>query len=210
MNLIDADVERYLEDLLPARDSVLAEMEAYAGENRVPIIGPLCGRLLHQMARLIGARRVFECGSAIGYSTTWFARALPDDGVVYYTDGDPQNAERARQYLGRAGVLGKVQVLVGDARDLIGQVAGEFDVVLIDVDKHQYPEMLEKAAHRVRRGGLLIADNVLWSGRVAQPLKPDDAPTAGIVTFNSTVYGDARFFPVIVPLRDGVAVCLRV
>lgn len=210
MQWMDQGVSRYLTELLPPRPAVLAEMEEYAHQHHVPIIGPLCGRLLQQLAMLVGAKRVFECGSAIGYSTLWFANALPADGVVYYTDGSAANAERARGYLARAGALDKVRLLTGDARELIGEVPGDFDIVLIDVDKDQYPEMLAKAAGRVRKGGLLIADNVLWDGKVAEPVLPGDHATAGILAHNRSLYADHRFFPVIIPLRDGVSVSLRV
>ncbi|HET7840325.1 MAG TPA: O-methyltransferase, partial [Terriglobia bacterium] len=104
-SIVEAKTEKYLNDLLPRREAVLGEMERYAAQHGVPIVGPACGRVLYQLARLAGARRVFEMGSAIGYSTLWLARAVGPKGLVYYTDGDPANAERARAYLRRARVL---------------------------------------------------------------------------------------------------------
>src|SRR5215831_16828104 len=128
-------VENYMRDLLPSRDPVLAEMEEFARLHRVPIVGPMVGRFLYQLARFVDAARVFEMGSAIGYSTIWFARALKPGGKVYYTDGSQDNAARARQYIKRTGVTDRVEILVGNALELIDRVEGEFDIVFNDVDK---------------------------------------------------------------------------
>jgi predicted O-methyltransferase YrrM len=204
--ITEAKTDKYIYSLLPARDGVMREMERYAAQNHVPIIGPACGRLLHQLARLIRARRVFEMGSAIGYSTLWLARAVGERGRVFYTDGDPANARRAERYLERAGVLGRVRVLVGDALHLLDSTEGQFDLIFNDVNKTQYPEVFRRAVPRVRVGGLFIADNVLWSGRVARP-SPKDADTRAIRKFDRLIYRSPKLFTTIVPLRDGFAVC---
>src|SRR5436190_20485946 len=107
-------VDAYIKDLQPARDPVLAEMEALAAQNRIPIVGPVVGTLLSQLAKLAGATRVFELGSAIGYSTVWLARAVGPAGKVYYTDGDERNAKLADDFLKRAGVRDRVEIFVGD------------------------------------------------------------------------------------------------
>lgn len=205
--IVDKSVEAYMDSLLPKRDAVLASMEKYAKQHDVPIIGPACGRLLYLMAQIAGAKRIFEMGSAIGYSTIWFAQAVGPEGEVYFTDGDPANAARARENFERAGVQGRIRVLTGDALELIGTVTGDFDIILIDIDKHQYPAALQKAVPRLRSGGLLITDNVLWSGRVTKPAK--DPQTRGIQQFNKKTYTSKELFPVIVPLRDGVTVCRK-
>lgn len=207
MTFIADDVARYLDALLPPRDEVLSEQEQVARQRRIPIVGPAVGRLLYQLARLIRAERVFEMGSAIGYSTIWLARAIPARGVVYYTDGDPKNAREAEDYLQRAGVADRVKILVGDALDLIDQVEGEFDLVFTDVEKHQYPAAFTRARSRIRRGGLFVADNVLWSGRVARG--DTDPATEGIREFNRLIYSAPDFFTTIIPLRDGVSVSLK-
>ncbi len=211
MNEITAQgIDEYMYGLLPPRDAVVAEMEDFAAKNRVPIVGPAVGRLLYQLARSINAGRVFEMGSAIGYSTIWWARALKDGGgKVYYTDGSPENAAKAEDYLKRAGVRDRVEILVGNSLELIDQVEGKFDVVFNDVDKHYYPDVYRKVADRVRVGGLLVADNVLWHGRVIDKSR-DDRDTAGIRSFNQMLYADERYCATIIPLRDGVAVGLRV
>lgn len=202
-------VERYINALLPRRDAVLGEMELLALREHIPIIGPACSRLLALLAQVSGARRIFEMGSAIGYSTIWLARAAGPRARVYYTDSDPKNLVRARDFLRRAGVLGRVEMLLGDAIASLRRTPGTFDMIFIDVDKHQYPAALRLALARLRRGGLLVTDNVLWSGRVARKALPGDKFTRGIQQFNRSVYADRKLFPVIVPLRDGVAVCRK-
>jgi caffeoyl-CoA O-methyltransferase len=202
-------VEKYMHELLHPRDAVLAEMEDEAARNRIPIVGPAVGQLFYQLALLNNAGRVFEMGSAIGYSTIWWARGLKTGGTVYYSDGDSANAAKADDYLKRAGVRDRVKILVGNSLDLIDQVEGEFDIIFNDVDKHYYPEVFRKAAGRVRVGGLLVTDNVLWSGRVADS-SVTDTDTEGVRLFNQMLYSDERYCPAIIPLRDGVAVGLRV
>jgi predicted O-methyltransferase YrrM len=202
-------VEEYMQGLIPPRDAVLEEMEDFAKKNGVPIVGPLVGRVLYQLARLADAGRIFEMGSAIGYSTIWFARALRPGGKVYYTDASASNASRANDYAQRAGLGDRIEILTGNSLELIDQVEGEFDVIFNDVDKHFYPEVHRKAAGRVRVGGLFVTDNVLWSGRVADPSVNDD-DTQGVRSFNKLLFADDRYYSTVVPLRDGLTVGLRV
>jgi len=206
--IVSPDLDRYILDLVPVRDTVIAEMEAYAKEHDVPIVGPAVATLLEILARSIGASRVFEMGSAIGYSTAFFARAVGRGGQVVYTDGSPDNAERARGYLERIDVADRVVIRVGDAVASLEATTGYFDVIFIDVDKDGYPAALQAAAPRVRRGGYLVADNVLWSGKVVNP-EVRDAATEGIRVFNRTLFSLQEFRSVIVPLRDGVAIARR-
>jgi predicted O-methyltransferase YrrM len=207
--ILEAKTDRYLNSLLPGRDAVLRAMERYATRHNVPIVGPACGRVLYQLARLVGARHVFEMGSAIGYSTLWLARAAGPKGIVYYTDGDAANARRAEAYLKKAGVLGSVRILVGDALELLDATEGQFDLIFNDVDKRQYPEVFRRAVDRVRIGGLLVTDNVLWYGRAARPAKAADGETRSIQKFNRLIYRSPKLFTTIIPLRDGLAVCSR-
>ena len=200
-------VEKYLYGVLPERDPTLAAMEAEAARRDIPIVGPAVGRLLYQYARLIGAKTVFEMGSAIGYSTIWWARAVGERGRVFYTDGSRQNADEARRYFQQAGVSERIEVKVGDALEILSEQKQAFDVIFCDVDKEDYPRAFKLAVPRVRRGGLFLADNALWSGKVAGA-KPD-ATTRAIVEFNRLLYGSQELFTTIVPLRDGVAVAMK-
>jgi caffeoyl-CoA O-methyltransferase len=203
-NIVEKAIERYMNGILPRRDSVLAEMELRARRERIPIIGPAVGRLLALLVEMTGARRIFEMGSAIGYSTIWLARAAGPRAEVHYTDGDPARARDAQAYFRRAGVAKRIRVHVGDAVDLLGKTKGPFDLIFNDVDKHQYPAAFRKALPRLRRGGLLITDNSLWSGRVVG--RAADADTRGVREFNRLSYSSQDLLSVIVPLRDGVMV----
>jgi predicted O-methyltransferase YrrM len=203
-------VEDYLYSLLPPSDDVLAEMEQLAAQQKIPIVGPAVGRILQQLAMMIGARTVFEMGSAIGYSTIWWARAVGDGGRVIYTDGDPKNAERARRYFERAGVAGKVTIQVGDALELLSEQKQPFDIIFNDVDKHDYPRVFRLAVPKLRKGGLFVSDNVLWSGRVAQPAPTEkEEETRAILEFNRLLYSSPDLFSTILPIRDGVAVAVK-
>jgi caffeoyl-CoA O-methyltransferase len=206
-NILYDPVEKYLNGLVPRCDALMVEMEGFAKRRDIPIVGPTVGRLLALVTKLIGASRIFELGSAIGYSTLWLARAAGPHAKVYYTDWNPDNARRAEGYFRRAGVARRIRVLVGDALDLLRREKGPFDIIFCDVDKYQYPESLRIALPRLKRGGLLIADNTLWSGRVAR--KADTKDTLGIQRFNKMVYASRELYPVIVPLRDGVSICRK-
>jgi len=201
-------VDDYLYSLLPKRDEVLAEMEDYATEHSVPIVGPAVARVLQQLALLINARTVFELGSAIGYSTIWWARAVGEKGRVIYTDGDRKNAERARGYFARAGVTNRITLHTGDALEFLSEQKQEFDIIFNDVDKEDYPRVLRLVSPRLRQGGLFITDNALWSGRVAEK-NPADAKTRAIVEFNRRLYDSPDFYTTILPIRDGLAVAVK-
>jgi caffeoyl-CoA O-methyltransferase len=201
-------VENYLYSLLPARDEVLVEMETQAAKRNIPIVGPAVGRILHQLALIASAKTVFEMGSAIGYSTIWWARAVGDGGRVFYTDGDRKNADEARGYFERAGVAGRISVKVGDALELLSEQKQEFDIIFCDVDKEDYPRAFRLAVTRLRKGGLFVADNVLWSGKVTQK-NPTEASTKAIQEFNRLLYGSPELFTTILPIRDGVAVSVK-
>ncbi len=201
-------VEDYVYSLLPARDEVLSQMEEEAAANRVPIVGPAVARVLYQLALISGARNVFEMGSAIGYSTIWWARAVGEGGRVIYTDGDRKNADRARGYFERAGVNDRITVRVGDALELLSEQKEEFDIIFNDIDKHDYPRVIRLALPRLRKGGLFITDNALWSGRVADPAATD-AETKAILEFNHSLYASPEFFTTILPIRDGVTVAMK-
>lgn len=206
--ITDPDVEAYLYHLLPASAPLLAKMEAAARQRDIPIVGPAVARLFRLLVQMTGARRVFELGSAIGYSTLWWADAVGPAGEVYYTDSSPDNAAEAAVNFQAAGLQQRIRVLEGEALALLASTPGDFDIIFCDLDKQQYPEALRAAIPRLRPGGLFVADNVLWSGRVAHPPDSSDrGETRAIQEFNRAMYSDQRLFPVILPLRDGVAVC---
>ncbi len=149
---IQDDVEEYLYGLLPERDAVISEIEDYAAQHDVPIIGPAVARLLSLFVQVSGARRIFEMGSAIGYSTIWLARAAGPKGKVIYTDGDPEKARRAKDYFRRAGVAKRIDVRVGNAHDLLQKTPGKFDLIFNDVNKDQYSSATIHCGREKRRG----------------------------------------------------------
>lgn len=206
---IDEKVDDYLYALLPERDPVLAEMEDYAAQHNVPIIGPAVARLLALQVMILGAKRIFEMGSAIGYSTIWLARAAGPKAQVFYTDGDPANSKRASAYFRRAGVAKRIRIQTGDALDLLRKSRGALDLIFCDVNKDQYPAALRLAIPKLRRGGLFAADNTLWSGKVARDAAANDSNTRSIQEFNRLVYESKQLFPVLLPLRDGVTLCRK-
>jgi predicted O-methyltransferase YrrM len=201
-------VDDYLYSMLPPRDELLAEMEEYAGEHRIPIVGPAVARVLQQLALMISAKTVFELGSAIGYSTIWWARAVGEKGRVIYTDGDAKNVELARRNFERAGVANRITLHTGDALEVLSEQKQQFDIIFNDVDKEDYPRVLRLVAPRLRKGGLFITDNVLWSGKVTQK-NPKEASTKAILEFNRQLYKSEDFYTTILPIRDGLAVALK-
>ena len=191
-------------------------MERQAKQRDIPIVGPAVGRLFYQYAKLIHAKTVFEMGSAIGYSTIWWAKAVGEGGKVHYTDGSRKNADEARRYFDQAGVADRIEVHVGDALELLSERKEQFDILFSDVDKHDYPRVFNMAAARVRKGGLFITDNTLWSGKVAYAAGNPDLPkpepdkyTEGVVELNRLLYASPDWYTTILPLRDGVAVAMR-
>jgi caffeoyl-CoA O-methyltransferase len=199
-------IDQYILDLLPPRDPVLAEIEAYAAQHSVPIIGPAVATLLAQLVHLSGARRIFELGSAIGYSTIWLARAAGPDAEVHYSDASAANAARARDYFRRAGLENRIRIHTGDALEALGSVPGPFDFIFNDVDKEGYPDVLAAAPDRLRQGGLFVTDNTLWHSKV---LKPEDDTTHAVVGFNRQLFEDKRFISSLLPLRDGVSIAWK-
>ena len=201
-------VDEYLYSLLPPRDEVLAEMEDESTKNDIPIVGPAVGRFLYQLALISQAKTVFELGSAIGYSTIWWARAVGPGGRVIYTDGDSKKADQARRYFERAGVSKQITIRTGDALEVLSEQKQDFDIIFNDVDKEDYPRVFKLALPRLRKGGLFITDNALWSGRVAEKA-PKEASTKAVQELNRLLYGSAEWFTTILPIRDGLAVAVK-
>src|SRR4029453_8282 len=173
---MDDAVESYLTELARTEheEPVLVEMEARASEHGFPIVGRATGRFLELAARAVGARRVMELGSGYGYSAYWFARAVGPDGEVVCTDGDPENAALAEDYLSTAGGADR-------GRSRGGGGAGGFEVVYCDVDKDGYPDCWRAARDRIRVGGLWLCDNTIWSGYVATAT--DKEGQSGVTAF---------------------------
>lgn len=209
MEIMNPAITDYMHNLTPTRPQVLAEMEQYAKDNKFPIIGPLVGRFLHQLVHLNGARRIFEMGSGYGYSAIWFSSAMQDGGTVECTEMDSANIERGKKHTAAAGVSDHITWHLGDALESMRKSDGEYDIILNDVDKEQYPRALEIAWPKLRRGGIMITDNVLWSGRIVNE-NPPSASTAGILEFNRRIYALPDAVCTLMPLRDGLMLAVKI
>ncbi|UCC44287.1 MAG: O-methyltransferase [Candidatus Zixiibacteriota bacterium] len=200
-------IHSYLHEVTPARPPVLREMEEYAAEHDFPIVGPLVGRFLYQMAVAIKARKILELGSGYGYSAFWFSLATMGKGHITMTDSTRSNKKLAFDYFKRAGLQSQFDFRIGNAVNIARRLDGSFDIILNDIDKQDYLKTIDIAAKRLRRGGLFITDNLIWSGRVCE--KKPDATSRAIIQFTKDLYRDTRFFTTIMPLRDGLSVSVR-
>jgi caffeoyl-CoA O-methyltransferase len=211
-------VQDYLASLVPPREKELQEMEDYAEKHGFPIIGPVCGYYCYQLARMINARSVFELGSGYGYSTAWFAKAVQETcaeqgrsgggGVVHHTVWDEKLSERARGHLARLGSGSIVQFHVSEAVEALKQTEGQFDIIFNDIDKQAYPASLPVIKGKLRSGGLLIIDNMLWSGRIFD--KKDASPaTEGVREFTRQITTDPDWIVSLAPVRDGMIVAYK-
>jgi caffeoyl-CoA O-methyltransferase len=203
-----ADIDSYLYKVTPQSEEILKEMEDFAAANGFPIIGPLVGRFLCQMAMAIKAKKILELGSGFGYSAYWFSLGMGVRGKIVMTDGDSANRDRALKYFIRGGLRPSIKFLVGDALGSVAQLRGGFDIVLNDIDKAGYPETIEVAHRLLRPGGLFITDNLLWSGKVMDS-RVKDRDTMGIRKFTKMLFSDDRFLTSLLPIRDGISVAVR-
>ena len=185
-------------------------MEDLAARTDFPIIGPACGQLCYLLTRLAGARSVFELGSGFGYSTAWFARAVEENGggEVHHSVWDEKLSARAREFLGAMGYGGTVRYHLGEAVEALRASEGDLDLIFLDIDKEGYPAAVPVIRDKLRAGGVLIADNVLWIGRIFDPA--DRAPaTKAIREFTRLLAGDPEWISSVVPIRDGLLVAYR-
>ncbi len=206
-DIVPDNIEAYVDAHLPPRDPPLAAVEEQ-GRRGWPIIGPAEGTLLQLLAKLVKAKRALELGTAIGYSGTWIARGLEPGGELVTVEWNPDTAKIASANLKRTGVADRVRIVVGSALDVVPDLDGPFDLIFLDVDKESYPMLFPSLADRLRVGGVLVADNALWSGEVTK--RRADNATKAIQTYNDRLAADSRFQSVILPLRDGVSVALKV
>jgi caffeoyl-CoA O-methyltransferase len=208
---ITGPLQAYLDGLVPPRHPELVAMEEHARAVRFPIIGPACGHLCYQVARMTGAHRIFELGSGFGYSTAWFARAVRESGggVVHHTVWDPDLSHQARRHLEAMGLIDLVQFHESEAVAALAAQPGPFDVVFCDIDKEGYPGSLSVIEQRLRPGGVLIVDNLLWGNAVLDP-SVTDAATTGIRELTHRVTASPDWIASILPIRDGLLLAWRV
>ncbi len=207
--ILRTEQARYLDSLLPPRDPLLAEMERRAAQNDVPISDPEVGRLLTLLARARGARRILEIGTAIGYGTICLARGATEARVVTI-DRDPSRLEEARGWLVRAEVLDRVELVEGEALERLATIDGPFDLVYLDGDKTLYRRCLDHALPKLAVGGLVVADNLLWKGKIADPDPDDEDESArALEAFNGYLMIHPQLDAVVLPLGDGVGLAAK-
>lgn len=208
-----AAIAAYLDGLSDPPHPVLARIRSEGRDHGIPIVDPLTGALLHALTRALGATRVLEIGTAIGYSTVWMATALPPTGLLVTLDRDHARATTARAFFAEAGVDDRVNVMIGEADRYLHKLAGPFDLIFQDGDKQQYAPMLDKLAPLLRPGGVLVTDNVLWDGEVVPgfvtPPQRRAEDTAAIAAYNERLARDPRFTTSWLPVGDGVAIAVR-
>ncbi len=206
-------VVRYLESLNRLGDALTDEVEHASRQEAIPAVYPETGAFLYMLALASGAKRILEIGTAIGYSGLWMARALPGDGLLISMELDPARAMRARATFDKGGVAHRVSVMVGDAPRLLSKVSGPFDLIFQDGDKQQYEPLLDRLVALLRPGGLLITDNVLWSGAVvpgfASPGAESSDSTASISAYNQRLASDPRLRTQFLPIGDGIAMSVK-
>ena len=208
--LIAPEVTAYLDRLVPERHPELLLMERYAKEHDFPIIGPAAGNLCYLIGRMLGARRIFELGSGYGYSTAWFARAVGENGggTVYHTVWDEELSARAKVHLETLGLGRLVHFEVGEAVATLQRADGYFDIIFNDIDKSGYPGSLPVIAEKLRAGGVLIIDNMLWFGRIFDAAD-QSGDTSGVREFTERIASDPRWSVSLVPIRDGLIVARK-
>lgn len=203
-------VQEYLTSLVPPREAEMQEMEKYAAKTDFPIIGPAAGYVCYQTTRLIGAKSVFEMGSGYGYSTAWFPRAVKENGggVVHHVVWDEKLSKMATGHLSRLGYDGMIQFHVAEAVGTLRQMPGPFDIIFNDIEKQDYPASLPIIKEKLRRGGLLIIDNTLWSGRIFDE-KDHSAATEGVRGFTRLITKDPDWIVSLAPVRDGLILAFK-
>jgi caffeoyl-CoA O-methyltransferase len=206
VDLVPEPIERYAEDHTTPPEPLLAELARETHETlRSPqmLTGTVEGRFLEMLVYAVGARRLLELGTYSGYSALSMAAALPKDGRIDTCEVDERHAEVARSYIARSPYADRITVHLGPALETIGRLEGSFDFVFIDADKENYVDYYETVLPRLSLGGLIAADNTLWSGRVLD--QDDDSESTGAIReFNDHVRADPRVVSVMLSVRDGV------
>lgn len=200
-------LERYVREMSTPQEEALSWVERQSWlrtSHGRQVSGPEIGALLRQFVQLLQPRQVLEIGTFSGYSTLWMASALPEGGRIDTLEINDEMEDLIRAGFARAGLAGRIRLHIGDALDILPDLTGPYELVFIDADKRDYVAYYQAVFDLVPPGGLIVADNVLWDGKVCAEEPPRDQQTRGILAFNDLVAGDARVDNFILPLRDGL------
>jgi predicted O-methyltransferase YrrM len=205
-------IEHYLAGLNRGADGLLAEISRKGAARDLPLVDAEVGALLRVLVTAIGATKILEIGTAVGYSGIWLAGGLPPGGVLMTMEMDAERAREARENFERAGLADRVNVMIGDAQRMVAKVAGPFDLIFQDGDKRLYVPLLDRLVTLLRPGGLLVTDNVLWDGRVVPGYAKggaEDESTRAIAEYNERVAAHPQLLTATIPLRDGVSISVK-
>lgn len=203
-------VQDYLTSLVPPREQEMQEMEKYAAKENFPIIGAAGGYYCYQLTKMINAKTVFEMGSGYGYSTAWFAKAVKENGgsVVHHTVWDEKLSKMAVNHLSRLGFEELIQYHMAEAVETLRNTDGPFDLIFNDIDKEAYPTSLPLIKEKLRSGGLLIIDNMIWHGQILDP-KDHEKNTEAIRQFTRAITTDPDWIVSLAPVRDGMIIAYK-
>lgn len=209
-DLFTPSLPPYLDSLVPSRPEEMQKMEAYAKKNKFPIIGPAAGYLCYQIARMINAKKIFELGSGYGYSTAWFAKAVVENGggQVHHVVWDDKLSKMAQKHLGELGYDEVINYTVSEAVQTLRDSEEVYDLIFSDIDKEGYPDSLPVIENKLRAGGVLIVDNLLWSGNIFDEQDRSKA-TLAIKRFTQMMSKSKTWISSIIPIRDGVLVAFK-
>lgn len=212
MNFIDAAIESYASQHSEPESELLADLNRETHiKTTMPrmLSGHLQGRILSMLSYLVQPASILEIGTFTGYSTLCLAEGLKSGGKLITIDSNDETSSIASRYIQRAGLSSQIELRHGDAREIIPGLNESFDLVFIDADKENYSVYFDMVIGKVKRGGLIIADNVLWSGKILQEVKANDKETRALLDFTEKVCADQRVTPLLLPVRDGLLI-LRV
>jgi len=203
----NTDLEKYIIDHTSPEDPILSELNRDTWVKTVHpqmIAGHLQGKILEMISRMLRPQRILEIGTFTGYSSICLGRGLPEDGQLITIEKDDEITGFAQKYINKSGLADRITLLTGDARNIIPSLEDSFDLVYLDAEKNEYLDYYELVFPKLRRSGFILADNVLWGGKVLEVPESGDHFTKGIMAFNETTSKDPRVEQVILPVRDGI------
>jgi len=204
---MNAELEKYILDHCEAESELLAKLNRETQHKILlprMLSGHLQGKILEMISKMIRPSYILELGTYTGYSAICLAQGLKENGILHTIEINDELESFTRSFLENSDLKEKIQFHIGDATEIIPELPNEIDLVFIDADKRQYLDYYHIVIDRVKQGGFILADNVLWSGKVVEPLAGNDEYTAGILAFNDFVHNDERVENVILPIRDGI------
>lgn len=210
---MDIDLEQYILNHIDEEDELLRELERYTHLHVLRprmLSGHIQGSLLKMLCQMIQPEKIVELGTFTGYSAICMAKGTAPETHIHTIELNDELEAIIRKFICKAGLEKRITLHIGNALDIIPKIEGSFDLVFIDGDKRQYPQYYEAVFPRLKPGGYIIADNILWGGKVAMPGMPDDAYTKGIMDFNNIVRNDTRVEKTILPIRDGLSIIKKI